>query len=80
MKQHGIKKIVVSPGMKNLPVIASVQFDPYFEVYSCVDERYAAYMVTGLSTEKWLLKVYCRDNEKKNYFIVRSISNYVIFR
>ena len=51
MKQHEIKKIIVSPGMKNLPVIASVQFDSYFEVYSCVDERSAAYMATGLAVE-----------------------------
>lgn len=51
MKQHEIKKIVVSPGMKNLPFIASVQFDPYFEVYSCVDERSAAYIACGLAVE-----------------------------
>lgn len=51
MKQHGIKKVIVSPGMKNMPFIASVQFDPFFEVYSCVDERSAAYMACGLAEE-----------------------------
>ena len=51
MKQHGVKKVIVSPGMKNMPFIASVQFDPYFEVYSCVDERSAAYMACGLAEE-----------------------------
>ncbi len=51
MKQHGIKKIIVSPGMKNVPLISSVQFDSYFEVYSCVDERSAAYMACGLAVE-----------------------------
>ncbi len=51
MKQHGIKKVIASPGMKNIPFIASVQFDPYFEVYSCVDERSAAYMACGLAVE-----------------------------
>ena len=51
MKQHGIKKVIVSPGMKNMPFIASVQFDSFFEVYSCVDERSAAYMACGLAEE-----------------------------
>lgn len=51
MKQHGVKKVIVSPGMKNMPFIASVQFDPFFEVYSCVDERSAAYMACGLAVE-----------------------------
>ena len=30
MKQHGIKKIVVSPEMENLPVNIIVQFEPYY--------------------------------------------------
>lgn len=51
MKQHGIRKIIVSPGMKNIPFVASVQFDPYFTLYSCVDERSAAYMACGMAIE-----------------------------
>lgn len=51
MKQHNIRKVIVSPGMKNMPFIASVQYDPFFEVYSCVDERSAAYMACGLSVQ-----------------------------
>lgn len=51
MKQHGVKKVIASPGMKNMPFIASVQFDPFFEVYSCVDERSAAYMAYGMALE-----------------------------
>ena len=51
MKQHNIRKVIVSPGMKNMPFIASVQFDPYFEMYSCVDERSAAYMACGIAVE-----------------------------
>ena len=51
MKQHDIRKVIVSPGMKNMPFIASVQYDPFFEVYSCVDERSAAYMACGLSVQ-----------------------------
>ncbi len=51
MKAHGIKKVVISPGMKNMNVVASLQYDDYFELYSCVDERSAAYMACGLSQE-----------------------------
>ena len=51
MKQHCIRKIVASPGTCNMPFVASIQQDPYFELYSCVDERSAAYMACGLSVE-----------------------------
>ena len=30
LKQHGVKNIIVSPGSTNLPVVVSVQHDPYF--------------------------------------------------
>lgn len=49
LKAHGIKKIIVSPGTLNIPFVCSVQSDPFFEVYSCVDERSAAYMACGMS-------------------------------
>ena len=51
LKAHGIKKVVASPGATNICFIASVQHDPYFEIYSSVDERSAAYMACGLSAE-----------------------------
>lgn len=51
LKKFGIKKIVVSPGMTNVPVSRSVQVDPWFEVFSVVDERSAAYFATGLAYE-----------------------------
>ena len=51
MKQHGVKRVIASPGMKNMPFVASVQFDPYFQVYSCVDERSAAYMAFGMAMQ-----------------------------
>jgi len=49
LKQYGIKKIVVSPGTTNVPIARSVQQDSFFEAYSVVDERGAAYFATGLS-------------------------------
>ena len=51
LKKHGIKKVVGSPGTTNMSFIVSVQSDPYFELYSSVDERSAAYIACGLSAE-----------------------------
>lgn len=51
LKKYGIKKIVVSPGTTNVPISRSVQVDPWFEVYSVVDERSAAYFAGGLAYE-----------------------------
>lgn len=51
LKKHGIKRIIVSPGMTNVSFVASIQNDPFFTVYSCVDERSAAYMACGMAAE-----------------------------
>lgn len=51
LKQHGIKRIVISPGATNVTFVASVQSDPYFKLYSSVDERSAAYIACGLAAE-----------------------------
>ena len=51
MKAHNIRKIVVSPGSTNVCFVASVQHDPFFEIYSSVDERSAAYIACGLAAE-----------------------------
>lgn len=51
MKKHGIRKVIASPGTTNINFVASVQHDPYFELYSSVDERSAAYMACGLAAE-----------------------------
>lgn len=51
MKEHHIRKVIASPGTTNLEFMASLQQDEYFEVYSCVDERSAAYMACGLAAE-----------------------------
>ena len=39
MKAHGIRKVIVSPGATNMCFAGSLQSDPYFELYSSVDER-----------------------------------------
>lgn len=51
LKAYGIKKIVISPGTTNIPISRSVQLDKWFEPYSVVDERGAAYFATGLAYE-----------------------------
>jgi 2-succinyl-5-enolpyruvyl-6-hydroxy-3-cyclohexene-1-carboxylate synthase len=51
LKANGIRKVIASPGATNVSFVASVQSDPYFEVYSSVDERSAAYMACGLAHE-----------------------------
>lgn len=49
LKQHGIKRIVASPGTTNLTFVASIMQDSWFEMYSSVDERSAADTVRTLS-------------------------------
>lgn len=51
LKQFGIKRVVASPGSTNVTFVGSLQQDPFFEMYSCVDERSAAYMACGLAAE-----------------------------
>ncbi len=51
LKEKGIRKVVASPGTTNICFVASLQNDPFFEVYSSVDERSAAYIACGLSVE-----------------------------
>lgn len=51
LKEHGIKRIIASPGATNVTFVASVQNDSYFEVYSCIDERSAAYMACGMASQ-----------------------------
>ena len=51
MKAHGIRKVVASPGNTNISFVGSIQSDSFFQVYSSVDERSAAYIACGLSEE-----------------------------
>ncbi|MBM6717078.1 2-succinyl-5-enolpyruvyl-6-hydroxy-3-cyclohexene-1-carboxylate synthase [Gemmiger formicilis] len=51
LKQHDINTVIASPGTTNVAFVASIQFDPYFKVYSAPDERSAAYMACGYAAE-----------------------------
>ena len=51
MKKHGIRRVIASPGTTNICLVASMQQDPWFEMYSAPEERSAAYMACGLAAE-----------------------------
>jgi 2-succinyl-5-enolpyruvyl-6-hydroxy-3-cyclohexene-1-carboxylate synthase len=51
LKEYEVKKIVLSSGMTSVPIIHSVEGDDYFECFSVVDERSAAYFALGLAQE-----------------------------
>lgn len=51
LKAHGLRKVITSPGTTNHTLVASMQNDSWFEMFSSVDERSAAYMACGLSAE-----------------------------
>lgn len=51
LKGHGIRKVIASPGTTNITFVKSLQNDPFFEIYSSIDERSAAYMACGLASE-----------------------------
>lgn len=51
LKAHNIRDIVASPGATNVSFVASCQQDPFFRMYSCVDERSAAYIACGIAGE-----------------------------
>ena len=51
LKAHGISCVIANPGSSNFSFVGSVQSDPYFKVYSGVDERHSAYMACGMAAE-----------------------------
>ena len=51
LKEHGIKKIIASPGATDMSIVNSLANDSWFEMYSEVDERGAAYLACGMASE-----------------------------
>lgn len=51
LKAHGIRYVIASPGNTNTALIGSIQRDPFFTIFSSVDERSAGYLACGLSAE-----------------------------
>ena len=51
LKAHGIHRVIASPGTTNMTFVVSIQNDPWFHVWSSVDERSAAYLACGMAAE-----------------------------
>lgn len=51
LKQYRVRHAVLSAGTRNVPVVHSLEQDPYFRCFSVVDERSAAYFALGLALE-----------------------------
>ncbi|MDD6644498.1 MAG: thiamine pyrophosphate-binding protein [Oscillospiraceae bacterium] len=70
LKAHNINKVIASPGTTNLELMASLQSDSFFQMYSCVDERSAAYMACGLAAETGEpVMITCTEaTASRNYF------------
>lgn len=51
MKQHGIQNVVLCPGSRNVPITQTILGDDYFNAYSIVDERSAAFVALGMIDE-----------------------------
>lgn len=51
LKANNIHNIIASPGTTNICFVASLQQDPFFNIYSAPDERSAGYMACGLAAE-----------------------------
>lgn len=49
LKQNNIRNLVLSAGTRNIPFVQSVENDSFFNCYSVVDERSAAYMALGIA-------------------------------
>lgn len=48
LKAYNIKHLVLSPGNRNIPFVYLVEEDPFFQCYSIVDERSAAFFALGI--------------------------------
>ncbi len=50
-KTHNVKHIVISPGSRNAPLTIGFTHDDFFNCYSIVDERCAAFFALGIAQQ-----------------------------
>ncbi len=50
-KSAGIRQVVLSPGSRNAPLVLGFTSDTFFDCFSVVDERSAAFFALGLSQQ-----------------------------
>ena len=51
LKEHGIRRAVLAPGGSDIPIVHSLETDPYFSCHSVVDERSLVYFAMGVSQQ-----------------------------
>lgn len=70
LKAHNISYVIASPGTTNIALVGSMQYDPFFKIYSAADERSAAYMACGLasSTGESVVITCTEATASRNYF------------
>lgn len=51
LKAHGIHRVIASPGTTNMTFVVSIENDSWFQIWSSVDERSAAYLACGMAAE-----------------------------
>lgn len=59
LKAHGINRIVLSPGSRNVPIVRTLASDPFFDCHAVTDERSAAFYAMGLALEDGRPAVVC---------------------
>lgn len=52
LKEYEIRDVVMSPGGSDIPILHTIETDPYFTCYSVVDERSAVYFAMGVAQQK----------------------------
>lgn len=70
LKAHGVRKVIASPGTTNITLVGSMMHDPFFQIYSAVDERSAAYIACGMAEESGEPVIICCTGAtaSRNYF------------
>lgn len=70
LKAHGINRVIASPGSTDVAIVASMQHDSYFKMYSSIDERSACYMACGMAAETGepVVIVCTGATSSRNYF------------
>ena len=51
LKAHGVRQAVLAPGGSDIPIVHSLEGDPFFSCHSVVDERSLVYFAMGLSQQ-----------------------------
>lgn len=59
LKAHGIRRIVLSPGSRNAPIVRTLASDPFFDCHAVTDERSAAFYAMGLAMDDGRPAVVC---------------------